>query len=37
MAIFTLLFATLFRGLYKRQITLLSKHGGQLELLYEDH
>ena len=36
-AIFTLLFANLFRGLYKRQIALLQEHGGQLELLYEDH
>lgn len=35
-AIFTLLFANLFRGLYKRQIALLQEHGGQLELLYED-
>ncbi|MDV3348973.1 MotA/TolQ/ExbB proton channel family protein [Leptolyngbyaceae cyanobacterium CCMR0082] len=36
-AIFTLLFANLFRGLYKRQISLLQEHGGQLELLYENH
>ena len=36
-AIFTLLFANLFRGLYKRQIALLQEHGGQLELLYEGH
>ncbi len=36
-AIFTLLVANLFRGLYKRQIALLLEHGGQLELLYEGH
>ncbi|MEO1181268.1 MAG: MotA/TolQ/ExbB proton channel family protein [Cyanobacteria bacterium J06636_28] len=36
-AIFTLLFANLFRGLYKRQIALLQEYSGQLELLYEDH
>lgn len=36
-AIFTLLFANLFRGLYKRQIALLQENGGQLELLYEGH
>lgn len=36
-AIFTLLFANLFRGLYKRQIALLQEHSGQLELLYEGH
>ncbi len=36
-AILTLLFANLFRGLYKRQIALLQEHGGQLELLYEGH
>ncbi|MEM9808211.1 MAG: MotA/TolQ/ExbB proton channel family protein [Cyanobacteria bacterium P01_D01_bin.56] len=36
-AIFTLLFANLFRGLYKRQIAMLQEHGGQLELLFEGH
>lgn len=36
-AIFTLLFANLFRGLYKRQIALLQEYSGQLELLYEGH
>lgn len=36
-AIFTLLFANLFRGLYKRQIALLQEYGGQLELLHEGH
>lgn len=36
-AIVTLLFANLFRGLYKRQIALLQENGGQLELLYETH
>ena len=34
-AIFTLLFANLFRGLYKRQIALIQEYGGQLEILYE--
>lgn len=33
-AIFTLLFANLFRGLYLRQIALIQEYGGQLELLY---
>ncbi|BAS56551.1 MULTISPECIES: MotA/TolQ/ExbB proton channel family protein [Leptolyngbya] len=33
-AIFTLLFANLFRGLYARQIALIQEYGGQLELLY---
>jgi biopolymer transport protein ExbB len=33
-AIFTLLFANTFRGLYLRQIALIQEHGGQLELLY---
>ena len=36
-AIFTLLFANLFRGFYKRQISLLQEYGGQLEILYEWH
>lgn len=34
-AIGTLLFANLFRGLYKRQIALIQEYGGQLEILYE--
>ncbi len=34
-AIFTLLFANLFRGFYKRQIALIQEYGGQLEILYE--
>lgn len=34
-AIFTLLFANLFRGFYKREIALLQEYGGQLEILYE--
>ncbi|MBE9080515.1 MotA/TolQ/ExbB proton channel family protein [Romeria aff. gracilis LEGE 07310] len=34
-AIFTLLFANLFRGLYKRQVALIQEYGGQLEILYE--
>jgi biopolymer transport protein ExbB len=33
-AIFTLLFANAFRGLYKRQIALIQEYGGQLELMY---
>lgn len=36
-AIFTLLFANAFRGLYKRQIALIQEYGGQLELLYRRH
>lgn len=34
LAIVTLLFANLFRGLYSRQIALIQEYGGQLELLY---
>jgi biopolymer transport protein ExbB len=33
-AIFTLLFANTFRGLYIRQIALIQEYGGQMELLY---
>lgn len=33
-AIFTLLFASTFRGLYLRQIALIQEFGGQMELLY---
>ena len=33
-AIFTLFFANIFRGLYTRQIALIQEYGGQLELLY---
>lgn len=36
-AIGTLLFANLFRGLYKRQIALIQEYGGQLEILYETY
>ncbi|QQE67602.1 biopolymer transporter (plasmid) [Leptolyngbya sp. BL0902] len=36
-AIGTLLFANLFRGLYKRQVALIQEYGGQLEILYETH
>ncbi|NET31411.1 MAG: MotA/TolQ/ExbB proton channel family protein [Cyanothece sp. SIO1E1] len=36
-AIFTLLFANAFRGLYKRQLALIQEYGGQLELLYRRH
>jgi len=33
-AIFTLLFANTFRGLYQQQIAMIQENGGQLELLY---
>lgn len=33
-AIFALLFANMFRGLYLRQIALIQEYGGQLELIY---
>ncbi|MGJ3251320.1 MAG: MotA/TolQ/ExbB proton channel family protein [Elainellaceae cyanobacterium] len=33
-AIFTLIFANLFRGLYRRQVALIQEYGGQMELLY---
>lgn len=33
-AIFTLLFANTFRGLYQREIARIQEYGGQLELLY---
>ncbi|AFY66229.1 MotA/TolQ/ExbB proton channel family protein [Geitlerinema sp. PCC 7407] len=36
-AIFTLMFANLFRGLYRRQVSLIQEYGGQLEILYESH
>jgi biopolymer transport protein ExbB len=36
-AIATLLFANLFRGLYLRQIALIQEYGGQLELIYRRH
>lgn len=36
-AIFTLIFANTFRGLYQRQIALIQEYGGQLELLYRRH
>ena len=36
-AIFTLLFANTFRGLYQRQIALIQEYGGQLELLFRRH
>ncbi|MBE9118002.1 MotA/TolQ/ExbB proton channel family protein [Lusitaniella coriacea LEGE 07157] len=36
-AIFTLLFANMFRGLYLRQLALIQEYGGQLELLYRRH
>ncbi|MEM9770444.1 MAG: MotA/TolQ/ExbB proton channel family protein [Cyanobacteria bacterium P01_D01_bin.73] len=36
-AIGTLVFANLFRGLYKRQVAFIQEYGGQLEILYEVH
>ena len=33
-AIYTLLFANSFRGLYRRQLALMQEYGGKLELLY---
>jgi len=33
-AIFTLLFANIFRGCYQEEIALIQEYGGQLELLY---
>ncbi|HBK63474.1 MAG TPA: biopolymer transporter ExbB, partial [Cyanobacteria bacterium UBA11166] len=33
-AIFTLICANTFRGLYRRQIALIQEYGGKLELLY---
>jgi biopolymer transport protein ExbB len=36
-AIGTLVFANLFRGIYKRQVALIQEYGGQLEILYETH
>jgi biopolymer transport protein ExbB len=33
-AIVTLLFANMFRGLYQRQMALIQEYGGQLELLH---
>jgi biopolymer transport protein ExbB len=36
-AIFTLLFANTFRGLYVRQLASIQEYGGQLELLYRRH
>ncbi|MBE9116043.1 MotA/TolQ/ExbB proton channel family protein [Lusitaniella coriacea LEGE 07157] len=35
-AIATLLFANLFRGLYRRQLALIQRYGGQLELFYRN-
>lgn len=34
-AIVALLFANLFRSIYRRQVALLQEYGGQLEILYE--
>ncbi|MEN9208420.1 MAG: MotA/TolQ/ExbB proton channel family protein [Gloeomargarita sp. GMQP_bins_120] len=36
-AMITLLFANMFRGLYQRQIALIQEYGGQLELLYRHY
>jgi biopolymer transport protein ExbB len=36
-AIFTLLFANMFRGLYLRQMALIQEYGGQLELIHRRH
>lgn len=36
-AISTLLFANLFKGLYRRQVALIQEYSGQLEILYETH
>lgn len=36
-AIITLLFANMFRGLYLRQMALIQEQGGQLELIYRRH
>ncbi|NEP08783.1 MAG: hypothetical protein F6K14_00685 [Symploca sp. SIO2C1] len=36
-AIFTLLFANTFRGLYRRQLSAIEEYSGQLELLYLNH
>jgi biopolymer transport protein ExbB len=33
-ALFTLLCANTFRGLYSRQLALIQEYGGKLELLY---
>lgn len=33
-ALFTMLFANTFRGLYRRQLALMQEYGGKLELLY---
>ncbi|BAY81689.1 MotA/TolQ/ExbB proton channel [Calothrix parasitica NIES-267] len=33
-AIFTLMFANTFRGMYQRQLALIQEYGGELELLY---
>jgi biopolymer transport protein ExbB len=34
LAVFTLLFANTFRGLYRRQLASIQEYGGKLELLY---
>ncbi|MEM1370116.1 MAG: MotA/TolQ/ExbB proton channel family protein [Cyanobacteria bacterium P01_H01_bin.15] len=36
-AIVALIFANLFRGLYRRQIAMVQEYGSQLEILYEGH
>jgi biopolymer transport protein ExbB len=36
-AIFTLVFANIFRGMYQRQMALIQEYGGQMELIYRRH
>jgi biopolymer transport protein ExbB len=36
-AIFTLVFANTFRGMYQRQMALIQEYGGQMELIYRRH
>ena len=36
-ATITLIFATLFRAMYQRQLALIQEYGGQLELIYRRH
>jgi biopolymer transport protein ExbB len=36
-AIFTLVFANTFRGMYQRQMAIIQEYGGQMELIYRRH
>ncbi len=36
-AMFTIMFANTFRGLYLRQMAMIQEYGGQIELLYRRH